>query len=68
MGIKEEIAEIEGLTEKLKNEIEVWFERHFITTSGTQIHELQVQAKADLHEALGTAEAAGANAPVKDAQ
>jgi len=57
MTIKEEIAKIEGLAEALKNEIEVWFEKHFD-------EEKHAQAKADLHEVLGTStEAAPAPAP-----
>ena len=64
MSIKEDIAEIEGLAEKLKNEIEIWFERHFIVTPGTGTHTLQAQAKADLHDALGTAEPQQATPPV----
>ncbi len=51
MTIREDIARIEGLAEKLKNEIEVWFERHFATLAHNPKLE---QAKADLHEMLGT--------------
>ena len=47
MTIKEEIAKIEGLAEALKNEIEVWFEKHFD-------EENHAPAKGELHEVLGT--------------
>lgn len=47
MTIKEDIAKVEGLVEALKNEIEVWFEKHFDP-------EKYAQAKTELHETLGT--------------
>lgn len=56
MTIKQDIAKIEGLVEALRNEIEVWFEKHFDL-------EKHAHAKAELHEALGTSgEAAAAPA------
>lgn len=51
MIIKEEIAKIEGLAKAVANEIEGWFERHF--SPGATSLNLE-QAKADLHEVLGT--------------
>ncbi len=51
MSIKEEIQKIEGLAEAIRVEIEVWFEKYFgLHSTVTDLH----QAKADLHETLGS--------------
>lgn len=55
MSIKDEIAKIKGLTETLRNEIEVWFECHFSTGKiSAELKAAQERAKEHLHEILGT--------------
>lgn len=53
MTIKDDIAKVEGLLEALKNEIEVWFEKHF----GDE----HAEAKTDLQQTLGIDTAASAS-------